>query len=79
MLRSFLTFVAGGVVGLPVGAFLWYAFSPLLFDDVVNEKKAMEIVENYMLIFLETMTVSSFKMACWMFYNFFKVYDKENI
>ena len=47
MLRSFLTFVAGGVVGLPVGAFLWYAFSPLLFDDVVEERltEAVVVVE----------------------------------
>ncbi len=37
MFRSFLIFVAGLIIGAPVGAFLWYAFSPLLFDDVVIE------------------------------------------
>ncbi len=29
--------IAGGMMGLPVGAFLWFAFSPLLFDEVVTE------------------------------------------
>lgn len=32
-----IAFILGGVLGLPVGAFLWYAFSPLLFDEVVEE------------------------------------------
>lgn len=36
-MRWFRTFLLGFVVGAPVGAFLWYAFSPLLFDDVVAE------------------------------------------
>lgn len=37
MLRSIVIFLAGAVIGAPVGAFLWYAFSPLLFDEVVAE------------------------------------------
>ena len=36
-MRWFRTFLLGFIVGAPVGAFLWYAFSPLLFDDVVAE------------------------------------------
>ncbi len=36
-MRSVLIFLAGMVFGAPAGAFLWYAFSPLLFDDVVSE------------------------------------------
>lgn len=36
-MRTFLAFVLGGLLGLPAGAFLWYAFSPLLFDEVVTE------------------------------------------
>lgn len=39
-MRTFLVFVFGVLVGLPAGAFLWYAFSPLLFDDVVEEQLA---------------------------------------
>jgi len=30
-------FLLGLILGLPAGAFLWYAFSPLLFDQVVSE------------------------------------------
>ena len=37
MLRSIVIFLAGAIIGAPVGAFLWYAFSPLLFDEVVAE------------------------------------------
>ena len=40
MLKSVVIFLAGAVVGAPVGAFLWYAFSPLLFDEVVEERLA---------------------------------------
>ena len=40
MRRTILAFVLGGLLGLPVGAFLWYAFSPLLYDDVVAETLA---------------------------------------
>lgn len=36
-MRTILVFLAGAVFGAPAGAFLWYAFSPLLFDDVVTE------------------------------------------
>ena len=39
-MRWLRTFVLGFIVGLPVGAFLWYAFSPLLFDEVVAETLA---------------------------------------
>lgn len=37
MRKIILAFILGGGLGLPVGAFLWYAFSPLLFDEVVTE------------------------------------------
>ena len=37
MKRTLTAFVLGGLLGLPAGAFLWYAFSPLLFDEVVQE------------------------------------------
>lgn len=37
-MRTFLVFAFGVLVGLPLGAFLWYAFSPLLFDEVVAEQ-----------------------------------------
>lgn len=37
MRGKFIAFILGGVLGLPVGAALWYAFSPLLFDEVVTE------------------------------------------
>lgn len=37
MFRTLKIFVFGMIVGAPVGAFLWYAFSPLLFDEVVAE------------------------------------------
>ena len=40
MRRTILAFVLGGLLGLPAGAFLWYAFSPLLYDDVVAETLA---------------------------------------
>lgn len=33
-----IAFILGGLIGAPVGAFLWYAFSPLLFDDIVTER-----------------------------------------
>lgn len=33
-------FLLGLILGLPAGAFLWYAFSPLLFDEVVSETLA---------------------------------------
>ncbi len=36
-MRWFRTLLLGFILGIPVGAFLWYAFSPLLFDDVVSE------------------------------------------
>ncbi len=38
MRGKFFAFVLGGLLGLPAGAFLWYAFSPLLFDEVVAEQ-----------------------------------------
>lgn len=37
MFRTLKIFVVGFVVGVPTGAFLWYAFSPLLYDDIVAE------------------------------------------
>jgi hypothetical protein len=37
MRGKFIAFILGGLLGVPVGAFLWYAFSPLLFDEVVTE------------------------------------------
>ncbi|MEM9970205.1 MAG: DM13 domain-containing protein [Pseudomonadota bacterium] len=40
MRGQFIAFIFGGLLGVPVGAFLWYAFSPLLFDDVVAETLA---------------------------------------
>ena len=40
MFRTFRIFAFGVIVGLPAGAFLWYAFSPLLFDEVVTETLA---------------------------------------
>lgn len=40
MRRTIIAFVLGGLLGLPTGAFLWYAFSPLLFDTVVSETLA---------------------------------------
>ena len=40
MLRTLSIFVAGAIVGAPTGAFLWYAFSPLFFDEVVVETLA---------------------------------------
>ncbi|MDE0210707.1 MAG: hypothetical protein OXJ64_12575, partial [Boseongicola sp.] len=36
-MRRLFAFILGLVVGAPVGAFLWYAYSPLLFDEVVFE------------------------------------------
>ena len=36
-MRWLRTFAFGFILGLPVGGFLWYAFSPLLFDEVVAE------------------------------------------
>ncbi len=36
-MRTIKVFLFGLILGLPIGAFLWYAFSPLLFDDVVAE------------------------------------------
>lgn len=38
MFRTLKIFIFGFIVGAPVGAFLWYAFSPLLFDQVVEEQ-----------------------------------------
>jgi hypothetical protein len=40
MFRTIKVFLFGFVIGAPVGAFLWYAFSPLLFDEVVEEQLA---------------------------------------
>ncbi len=37
MFRTLKVFVFGFIIGAPVGAFMWYAFSPLLFDEVVTE------------------------------------------
>ena len=37
MRGKIVALIVGGMLGLPVGAFLWYAFSPLLFDEVVTE------------------------------------------
>jgi hypothetical protein len=37
MRGKFIAFILGGVLGLPIGAFLWYAFSPLLFDEFIVE------------------------------------------
>lgn len=39
-MRTLRHIIFGFVLGLPVGAFLWYAFSPLLFDEVVSETLA---------------------------------------
>ncbi len=36
-MRRVSAFILGLVVGAPVGAFLWYAYSPLLFDEIVFE------------------------------------------
>lgn len=40
MRGKIIAFILGGLIGAPVGAFLWYAFSPLLFDEVVTETLA---------------------------------------
>ncbi|MGI9390465.1 MAG: DM13 domain-containing protein [Boseongicola sp.] len=40
MRGKIVALIVGGLMGLPVGAFLWYAFSPLLFDEVVAETLA---------------------------------------
>lgn len=40
MFRTIKIFLFGFIIGAPVGAFLWYAFSPLLFDEVVEEQLA---------------------------------------
>jgi hypothetical protein len=40
MFRTIKIFLFGFLIGAPVGAFLWYAFSPLLFDEVVEEQLA---------------------------------------
>ena len=40
MKGKLVAFILGGLLGLPAGAFLWYAFSPLLFDQVVSETLA---------------------------------------
>jgi len=40
VLKTLAIFLAGAVVGAPAGAFLWYAFSPLFFDEVVVETLA---------------------------------------
>ena len=40
MFRTLKIFISGLFVGAPLGAFLWYAFSPLLFDQVVEEQLA---------------------------------------
>lgn len=40
MRGKLFAFVLGGLLGMPAGAFLWYAFSPLLYDDVVAETLA---------------------------------------
>ena len=40
MFRTIKIFLFGFILGAPVGAFLWYAFSPLLFDEVVEEQLA---------------------------------------
>ena len=40
MRGKIIAFIFGGLVGVPVGAFLWYAFSPLLFDVEVAETLA---------------------------------------
>jgi len=37
MRGKIFAFILGGLIGLPAGAFLWYAFSPLFFDAVVSE------------------------------------------
>lgn len=37
MRGKLIAFILGLAIGAPAGAFLWYAFSPLLFDRVVNE------------------------------------------
>lgn len=39
-MRTLRHILFGFVLGLPVGAFFWYAFSPLLFDEVVTETLA---------------------------------------
>ena len=38
MRGKIIAFILGGLLGLPAGAFFWYAFSPLLFDEVVSER-----------------------------------------
>ena len=40
MFRTIKIFLFGFIIGAPLGAFLWYAFSPLLFDEVVEEQLA---------------------------------------
>jgi hypothetical protein len=40
MKGKLVAFILGGLLGLPAGAFLWYAFSPLLYDQVVSETLA---------------------------------------
>lgn len=40
MFRTLKIFLFGFIIGAPVGAFMWYAFSPLLFDEVVEEQLA---------------------------------------
>ncbi len=39
-MRTLRHIIFGFILGLPAGAFLWYAFSPLLFDEVVSETLA---------------------------------------
>ena len=40
MKGKLVAFILGGLLGLPAGAFLWYAFSPLLYDEVFFEALA---------------------------------------
>lgn len=40
MRTALIAFILGLIIGAPAGAFLWYAFSPLLFDEVVTEQLA---------------------------------------
>ena len=39
-MRTIRHILFGFFLGLPIGAFLWYAFSPLLFDEIVSETLA---------------------------------------
>jgi hypothetical protein len=43
--KILITAIISGLIGFGAGAFAWYAFSPLLFDEVVNETIASEATD----------------------------------